>query len=108
MSKETFKNDDYIYKDNGVFTRTVASIHRLRLEKEECALKDYIFENYRLSEEDIINFCKRFNNVRLKFLEKFEFPYGNTQYVDKLKGEVVIVCQGDDVYEYWRNNERVN
>ena len=26
----------------------------------------------------------------------------NTQYVDKLKGEVVIVCQGDDVYEYWR------
>lgn len=27
MSKETFKNDDYIYKDNGVFTRTVASTH---------------------------------------------------------------------------------
>jgi hypothetical protein len=104
MSKETFKNDDYIYKDNGVFTRTVASIHRLRLEKEECALKDYIFENYRLSEEDIINFCKRFNNVRLKFLEKV-ICQETTQYINKLKGEVVIVCQGDDVYEYWRKNE---
>ncbi len=104
MSKGTFKMNDYIYKDNGVFTRTVASIHRLRLEKEECALKDYIFENYKLSKEDIL-FFQRFNNVRLKFLEKFEFPCGTTQYIDKIKGEVVIVCQGDDVYEYWREGE---
>ncbi len=101
MNKESFKNSDYTYKDNGVFTRTVASIHRLRLEKEECALKDYIFENYKLSEEDIVLFFRRFNNVRLKFLEKVVWQ-GGTQYIDKLKGKVVIVCQGDDVYEYWR------
>ncbi len=93
--------NDCIYKDNGVFTRTVESIHRLRLEKEERAFKDYILENYKLSKEDIIDFLKRFNNVQLKFLEKVVCQ-GNTQYVDKLKGEVVIVCQGDDVYEYWR------
>ncbi len=97
--------NDYIYKDNGVFTRTVASIYRLRLEKEGCALKDYIFENYKLSEEDIVLFFQRFNNVRLKFLERIELPQGNIQYVDKLKGKVVIVCQGNDVYEYWREHE---
>lgn len=99
-----FKKDDYLYKDNGVFTRTVESIHRTRLEKEECALKDYIFENYKLSEEDIILFFQRFNNVRLKFLEKV-ICQGTTQYIDKLKGEVVIVCQGGEVYEYWREEE---
>ncbi len=96
--------DDYIYKDNGVFTRTIASIHRLRLEKEERALKDYILENYKLTKEDIMLFYQRFNNVRLKFLEKV-ICQGTTQYIDKIKGEVVIVFQGDDVYECWREEK---